>query len=657
MKAADSGMKVVKHRFGDPDLPTEAGVSPLAPRVAEARMVLERWALSTATSEAEKSRMCKIMEEFDDDALQLERERGHRAGPEPGARGEIYLKDMTPTEVRLTVPALIKALDIHFQYDAVEPVRLDQTVAKESTLQSRFVIVNKKWIQREFGPKGRVCVGGHMDPHAGEFETSSPTAQLLGHHLLLVITAGKKWKGRGGDITAAFLQGEQLPREKPLYIWLPKKMPLGVQNYVVDKLRGYRTDLVKVVKGVFGLNESPRLWYLGLRKHLAALGFREMKLAPCVFTLHINGQLEAMATVHVDDVLLTGSAKADPVWEALQKRLTFGSWTSMIEGFKFLGRFIKQDAETFEISTSMSEYCQELSEIEFDKGAPEEQLLQEHEVSLLRSVIGKLSWAARQGRPDVVFLVSFLQQSMKAPTMKLLKLANCAIRALKKPLNLNFVNLGCDLEDVLFIVSTDGAYGTMPEGKSQQGWLVAVANPNIKDGGARMNLIEWQSTSCKRVVRSSMAIEASAASVGFEHGEYVRALFGEIMYENFEVRRWGHFVRNWELLLVLDAKTAFDTLQTESLPQDRRTALDLLAIKESLLDESNHALCRWVPGPQQMADGLTKEKDNHVLEDFMNTNEWCLKEDPIWQEQRARQRENQKEYKRRAKEARRGLPG
>lgn len=38
-----------------------------------------------------------------------------------------------------------------------------------------------------------------------------------------------------------------------------------------------------------------------------------------------------------------------------------------------------------------------------------------------------------------------------------------------------------------------------------------------------MNLIEWQSSSCKRVVRSSMAIEASSASLAFEHGEYVRA--------------------------------------------------------------------------------------------------------------------------------------
>lgn len=140
-------------------LPSEPGVSSLAPMVTEAKFALEAWALSSTSSSEESQRMKEMIEEFDQQQLELE--RGHRAGLEPGARGEIYLRDMTPTEVRLTTPVLIKALDIHFQYAAVEAVPLDTPVAKEATLQSRFVIVNKKWLQRLFGPKGRLCVGGH----------------------------------------------------------------------------------------------------------------------------------------------------------------------------------------------------------------------------------------------------------------------------------------------------------------------------------------------------------------------------------------------------------------------------------------------------------------------------------------------------------------
>ena len=160
------------------EVPSEPGSSSLAPLVAEVKMELEKWALSSSTSVEETNRMKAMIDDFEKEAAQLERERGHRAGPDPGPRGEIYWKDMTPTEQRLTVPALIKALDIHFQYAAVEPVKLDQIVAKDTTLQSRFVIVNKKWLQRAFGPKGRLCVGGHLDPQAGEYETSSPTCLL-----------------------------------------------------------------------------------------------------------------------------------------------------------------------------------------------------------------------------------------------------------------------------------------------------------------------------------------------------------------------------------------------------------------------------------------------------------------------------------------------
>ena len=633
----------------------EQGVVPDLPELAQVKLDLEHWALSTASSEQEVQRMKEVIAKFD--AEQLERERGHRAGPEPGPRGEIYLKDMTPTEVRLTTPALIKALDIHFQYDAVEPVPPDKFVPKEQILRSRFVIVNKGWLQRTFQPKGRLCVGGHQDPSAGEYETSSPTAILLGHHLLLIVTVAKQWKARGGDITAAFLQGVPLPREKPLYITLPRNVPEEVGQYLSGKLQGHRGGVIRVLKGVFGLNESPRLWYLGLKQHLETLGFREMRLAPCVFTLHLKGSLMAMATVHVDDVLLSGDPAVESVWTELRQRLTFGSWNEMVEGFKFLGRFLKQDPTNFHIQASMQEYCVDLKEIAVGGSEPDDRALSDLEVSNLRTLVGKLSWAVRQGRPDVLFSVSLLQQSLKSPTVKELRLANVAVRSLQRDRDLHFVNLGCPIEDALVVVATDGAYGTMPGGKSQQGWIVAIANPKIKNEAAMLNLAEWQSTSCKRIVRSSMAVEASAASVGFEHGEYVRALLAEIVFEDFTVRRWSHFIQQWELALVLDAKTAFDTLRTESLPQDRRTALDLLAVKESLLDSESRSICRWLPGPQQIADAMTKEKSNHILEDCMATNQWCLCEDPEWQATRARQRANQKVYKDKVRAERLALMG
>ena len=69
---------------------------------------------------------------------------------------------------------------------------------------------------------------------------------------------------------------------------------------------------------------------------------------------------------------------------------------------------------------------------------------------------------------------------------------------------------------------------------------------------------------------------------------------------------------------MIDAKVAHACLERQSLRQDRRTALDLLPLKETLHEESSNALCRWLAGTQHVADGLTKEKGNGVLEAVRN---------------------------------------
>ena len=64
----------------------------------------------------------------------MQRERGLSRGPPPGARTEIYVKDMVPAEVRMTEPALVKALAIHFDHDAIKPVAKGQIVPKDRAI-------------------------------------------------------------------------------------------------------------------------------------------------------------------------------------------------------------------------------------------------------------------------------------------------------------------------------------------------------------------------------------------------------------------------------------------------------------------------------------------------------------------------------------------
>jgi hypothetical protein len=155
-------------------------------------------------------------------------------------------------------------------------------------------------------------------------------------------------------------------------------------------------------------------------------------------------------------------------------------------------------------------------------------------------------------------------------------------------------------------------------------------------------------------------VEAAAASLGFEHGEFVRALFLEMTKEQYQARDWRKFSYMAKLMLVVDAKVAYDTIANETLPEDRRVALDLMALKESLGDSEANAFCRWVPGPQHCADGLTKTAGNGMLEAVMLGSEWSLVEDPEFAVVRQKQRANQRVYRERLKAARKGssaVPG
>ena len=122
----------------------------------------------------------------------------------------------------------------------------------------------------------------------------------------------------------------------------------------------------------------------------------------------------------------------------------------------------------------------------------------------------------------------------------------------------------------------------------------------------------------------------------------------------FVMRRWFEHVTKFPILLILDAKVAYDCLSSEELPQDRRTALDIRALRESLANPDSTSFCRWIPGPQQASDSLTKLRGNNVLSTTLATGHWTVVEDQAWQEVRTHQRSTQRAYKKRLRSEREG---
>ena len=608
----------------------EAGVVPWAPHWARACWALEVAVHENSTTDHEgrlkheaelrEARFTLLEQGFDEELKNKELqtcrlERGHENGPPPGARNEIYVKDMTAAELRLTVPALVKALAIHVDHEAIKAVPLGRIVPKERVIRSRMVIVNKKQLTQGFEPKGRLCVGGHRDPDLGKYDAASPTALSVAHALLLCIATTLGWVVNIADVTAAFLQGLELPRTDPLFIQIPSGCPPEIAEYLKWRLGpDNRSDIFEATKGIFGLSESPRLWCLKFRDTLKSIGFSESKLIPCLFMKHNSGgELIGLATLHVDDALLAGSPEVEEDWKVLQSKLKFGSWTDLKEGGKFLGRVMRQSDDRSMITVDMNIYCQSLHEVELKASMDDNEAVTSEQSSQLRALVGQLGWLAKQGRPDLAFAVSYLQQNLVDATGSTLRLANATVQKARQETCFYIKGLECALSDIMVLVATDGALAAMPRGKSQLGIFLMLANPKVQTTVSAVAPIEWCSTSCKRVVRSSSAVEAAAASLDYEHAEFLRAILCEVRDVGFVMRRWFEHVKQCPILLILDAKVAYDCLSSEELPQDRRTALDIRALRESLADPEASSFCRWIPGPQQASDCLTKLSWSYCL--------------------------------------------
>ena len=169
-----------------------------------------------------------------------------------------------------------------------------------------------------------------------------------------------------------------------------------------------------------------------------------------------------------------------------------------------------------------------------------------------------------------------------------------------------------------------------------------MANPAVVEQSSPVAVLAWGSVRCKRVVRSSLAVEAGACAQGMELGDYLRAAMAEIFERDFRVREWRRYAALWKQYSVIDAKTCFDSLTHETLPSDKRTALDIAAIKESIAENEESAMIKWVPGPQQIADSMTKAGSNGTLEEMLREGRWCLQEDPAVAEKRANEKERRR---------------
>ena len=453
------------------------------------------------------------------------------------ARAEYQWSKLDNEWRRSYIDPLKKAVGVYLEHNGIKGVPKGQMVDPARVLDSRFVLTNKG------GPtlsdaelKARWIFGGHKDPDAGLYDTSSPTASILGHNLINFVAVQEKWVVHFEDVSAAFLQTKELPRKERIYVKVPKGYPPEVIDYLVAELGDdVRDDLVELTKGGFGLPESPRLWYLEYKDTIQDLGLMEMSLLPGVFrAFHPppRRRVRALASIHVDDTRYAGDETAQEIWDQLRMRLKFGKQRKATDGWvKFCGRWERQDPETLEMEYSMEEYTKA---IPFARVRPSTTTSSASTASTPASTTasprsgpssaptastttptassttlpaeekgpGHSEWMSEPIAGDSDLHVGLpAGTSGAAPRQRgtvdgggeesdqfdCWTVAGRSARTIRPLLRessergtFKVRNLGCPLDELVVISVSDAAYGAMPGGHSQGGNLVMVAHPSAE---------------------------------------------------------------------------------------------------------------------------------------------------------------------------------
>ena len=346
------------------------------------------------------------------------------------------------------------------------------------------------------------------------------------------------------------------------------------------------------------------------------------------------GQVQGLLVAHVDDGCTAGFGdKYDQALSMLRKKLDVRKeeeWQ-----FKFLGRRVTQDKDTFDVRVDQHDYVDQILPVTVPllRKKQKEEKLTEAELSSYRSLVGKLSWPSHESMPLIAYDVSDLQQRTSTATVHDLLHANVVLRRAKEYCRQGFVlkfdsDVG-ESHDTTengngLATVTDSSWAGQRDLASQQGYSLLLSSTKIYEGPQKAHMLDWSSTKVKRKIRSTFGVETNAADYGVDRATLAQAIIAEIQTGPLG-REWESKTRMIPLALATDCKSLHDALFTTSIPQEKRVYLDILDLRDCV---ENGLVVRWIPTNMMLVDGLTKHLTvQDTLEGFLRSSIYSLRYD------------------------------
>ena len=387
-------------------------------------------------------------------------------------------------------------------------------------------------------------------------------------------------------------------------------------------------QILKLLKPVYGRPDAPRAWFDELSRILQKeLSFEHSSTDPALFMLRdSHRKLRGLLIVHVGDLMFChdGTSFGQQATDRLKARFPFGTWlpvAQQVAGVTYCGKEIRVGQQEGEPGILLSQdgfvsgRLQPM-ELSVERKRNKEALATDTERTDYRSVVGSLQWLVTQSRPDIAFEVNQLQKRIPDLRVEDLLRANRAVKEVTRHrVQICFKNVGLDAELVAYhdagLFNSVGveleeqqAEDLLLQGTekklvySQKGVVLGLVRRGMtksQQGGVHFNLLDWKSSTNRRVVESSFAAETHAAVTALGMTKFCQVLLSEI--------RFGSDV----VSAVED--DGWQSLTPATLVTDCKSISYMLCCCAKLcqLGKSDcKAQLLWVPTRHQIADALTK---------------------------------------------------
>jgi hypothetical protein len=440
--------------------------------------------------------------------------------------------------------------------------------------------------------KARICVRGDLQSVTAD-EKYSATLAARTARAVLALVAAFDLETYQYDAVNAFLNSFL---DETVYTELP-------EGFRKDGKRCWR-----LLRALYGLRKSPRLWQREASKVLTSLGLQVVQEDICLFAG--DG---IIVFFYVDDIIVVNHPRQQERAKELRKRLnSYWELRDMGEAQWFLGIRILRDRQQKVLWLCQDSYISAIANRyhlagtrSYETPLPPTSLspytgqATSAQIKEFQQKVGSTQYATTITRPDAAKATASLAQFLPNPGPEHLEAINRVISYLYHTRTLAIAYHTVHGEEEVVKIFSDASFGDHPDRKSSEGYICMIF------GGP----VDWKASKQRTVTTSTTEAELLAISEAGRTLSMWERLFKAIRFNP------GHPID-----VQCDNQQTIGVL-TKEMPQ-LRTKLRHIDIHQHWLRQEVQAQrigVRWVETEDMVADGLTKPLPRQKHLKFVNS--------------------------------------